>query len=192
MLMCYRSVWVSNLFSFPKDRMEMKWLSEVAPVFVECHEHIVFLSSALDRGNWLSSNPARFTFEKERRYRLSGTPQRPRRRARPEFLNLWFATQRLVVKVFWVDCETKLWMYLLLTRITSTSVWKAIFMVTIISCSHTVAMSARLSCYIKWHRQLTTRVASLSAKNYRISRTKEYRFFVEVAARVGMFSYFEE
>jgi hypothetical protein len=29
-------------------------------------------------------------------------------------------------------------------------------------------------------------------KNCRISRTKEYRFFVEVAVRVGIFSYFEE
>jgi len=55
------------MFSFPKDRMEMKWLSEVAPVFVEHNEHMVFLASALDGGNWLSSSPALFTSEKEPR-----------------------------------------------------------------------------------------------------------------------------
>jgi hypothetical protein len=49
--MCYRSIWVSNLLSFPKDRMEMKGLSEVASVFVEYHEHIFFLASELDGGN---------------------------------------------------------------------------------------------------------------------------------------------
>ena len=172
--------------------METKGLSEVAPVFVEYHEFIVFLASELDEGNWSASTPARFTSEKEPGYRMNRTPQRPRRWARPELLNLWFASRSLVVKLFWVDCATNLWMYLLLTRITSISVWKAIFMVNIISCSHTVAMSAWLSYYTKWHRQLFTTDASLSAKNYRISRTKEYRFFVEVAVRVGIFSYLEE
>ena len=190
--MCYRSLWVSNLFSFPKERMEMKWLSEVAPVFLEYHEHIVFLASALDGSNWSASSCACFTFEKEPRYRLNRTPQKSCRRNRPELLNLWFATQSLVVKLFWVGSETRLWMYLLLTRITSISVRKVIFMLNIISCSHTVAMSAWLSCYITWHRHLTTRVASLSAKNYWFSRTKEYCFFVEFAVRMGIFSYFKE
>ena len=161
-------------------------------MFVEYHEYVVFLASALDWGNLSASSPARFTSEKEPQYRLNRTPQRPHRWARPELLNLWFATQSLVLKLFWVDCKTRLWKFLLLIRITLISVCKAICMVNIISCSSTVAMSAWLSYYIKWHRQFTTSVASLSEKIYRISRTKEYSFFVEVAVRVGIFSYFEE
>ena len=50
-LMYFRSIWVSNLLSFPKDRMETKGLNEAARVFVEYREYIFFLASALEGGN---------------------------------------------------------------------------------------------------------------------------------------------
>lgn len=173
--------------------METKGLSKVAPVFVEYFEYLAFLASALEGGNLSASSPTRFTSEKEPQYRLNRTPQRPHRRARSELHNLCFATQSFVMKLFSVDCDTKLCIYLLLTHITSISFWKEKVVVNIVSCSHTVAMSAWLSCYIKWHRQFTNRIASHSGQNYRICRTKEYFFFLEVAVRVRIFFvYFEE
>jgi hypothetical protein len=70
-----------------------------------------------------------------------------------------------VSKLIQVVCETNSWIYLLLTHTTLISVWKALFFVSVITCTNIVAMLVWPSCYKKIDTQMVpTKVASPTGK----------------------------